>query len=102
MTARHARQTRKDLEAFTKRAIAEIMHRRILGRRFRQTVIARESGISRSHLRSLLRAEEQMSLFIFLELSNALRFDDPCQFLRAVLDRRDELLAEHSGTDMAR
>lgn len=36
-----------------------------------------------------------MSLLIFLELSEALSFDDPGQFLQEVLNRRDQLLAEH-------
>lgn len=102
MTIKPSRESRKHREELTKRAIADIMRTRIVGRRFRQTSVARESGISRTHLRSLLRAEKQMSLFIFLELSEALSFDDPCQLLRDVLNRRDQLLAEHTHGDMAR
>ena len=56
----------------TKQAIGDIVRARIVDRRFRQTAIARNSGISRTHLRSLLRGEKQMSVFIFLELSEAL------------------------------
>lgn len=95
-------ESREDREALTKRAMANIIRSRIGERRLRQTVIARESGISRSHLRSLLRAEKQMSLFIFLELSEALRFDDPGQLLREFLARRAQLLAEHHRGDAAR
>jgi len=35
-----------------------------------------------------------MSVFIFLELSEALGFDDACQLLRFVLDRRDHQLRD--------
>lgn len=97
-----ARESRKHREELTKQASADIMRTRIVGRRFRQTSVARESSISRTHLRSLLRAEKQMSLFIFLELSEALSFDDSCQLLRDVLNRRDQLLAENTQGDMAR
>jgi hypothetical protein len=90
-----SRETREERETLTKQAMASIIRSRIVERRLRQTTIARNSGISRSHLRSLLRAEKQMSLFIFLELSKALRFEDPCQFLQEALNRRDQLLAEH-------
>jgi hypothetical protein len=41
-----------------------------------------------------------MSLFIFLELSRALNFDDACELLRFILDRRDQLL--HKGTERLR
>lgn len=84
--------TREEREQFTKRAVAEILRTRISRQRLRQTKIAIESGISRTHLRSLLLAEKQMSLLIFLELSQALRFDDPCQLLRDILNRRSQLL----------
>jgi AraC-like DNA-binding protein len=83
--------SRQHREELTKQAIAGIMRARILERRFRKTTIARVSGISESYLRALLRAEKQMSLFTFLELSAALSFEDPCQLLRYVLDRRNQL-----------
>ena len=102
MTIKPSTESRKCREELIKRAIADILRTRIVGRSFRQTSVARESGISRTHLRSLLRAEKQMSLFIFLELSEALSFDDPCQLLRDVLNRRDQLLAEYPGGDLAR
>jgi len=38
-----------------------------------------------------------MSLFIFLELSEALRFDDACQLLRSVLDCRRQYLRDNTG-----
>ncbi|MBL8265886.1 hypothetical protein [Steroidobacter sp.] len=97
-------ETREERENFTKRAVAEVLRTRISRQRLRQTRIAVESGISRTHLRSLLRAEKQMSLLIFLELSHALRFDDPCQLLRDVLNRRHQLLAKRdraASTDNA-
>lgn len=88
-------EVRRDREEGTKRAVAEIIRARIYSRRMQQTVVSRLSGVSRSHIRSLLRAEKQMSLFIFLELSKAMRFEDPCEFLRDILDRREELMASH-------
>ncbi len=87
-------KSRERCAELTKQAIAEIVRARIVDRRFRQTAIARNSGISRTHLRSLLRGEKQMSVFIFLELSEALGFDDACQLLRFVLDRRDQRLRD--------
>jgi AraC-like DNA-binding protein len=98
MTTTPAVERRKHREALTKQAMADTLRLRIFNRRVQQTNIARWSGISRSHLRALLRAEKQMSLFIFLELSKALGFDDPAQFLHEVLRRREQLLAE-SPTD---
>lgn len=91
-----SKSSRQDRQEGTKLAIAEILHIRISGRRFRQMSIVRASGISRSHLRSVLRAEKQLSLFIFMELSEALGFDDPCQLLRAVLDRREQCVRERT------
>lgn len=87
------RESREDRKEFTKRAIAEIMRTRLGSRSLRQTTVVRKSGISRSHLRALLRGEKEMSLFIFLELSDALGFDDPCQFLRDVINRREQLIS---------
>jgi AraC-like DNA-binding protein len=95
-------ENREDRETLTKQAIASIIRSRIVERRLRKTMIARESGISQSYLRALLRAEKTMSIFIFLELSDALRFDDPSQLLREVLHRREQLLAEYGQGDMAR
>jgi AraC-like DNA-binding protein len=91
MSIKPGGESRKHREELTKQAIADIVRAQILDRRFRKTTIARVTGISESYLRSLLRAEKQMSLFIFLELSAALGFDDPSQLLRNVLDRRDQL-----------
>lgn len=97
-----ADKIRKVREELTRRAIAEILRSRISGARVRQMSIVRTSGVSRSHLRSLLRAEKQMSVFIFLELSEALRFEDPAEFLIEVLKRRAQLLAEHAQATLMR
>lgn len=71
-----------------------ISYARILDHRFSPTTVARNSGISGTHLRSLLHGEKQMSILIFLELSEAPGFDDACQLLRSVLDRRDQRLRD--------
>lgn len=99
MTATPAAQRRKEREVLTKQAMADIVRARITSRRLQQTTISRVSGVSQSHLRALLRAEKQMSLFIFLELSKALGFDNPGQFLRDVLHRREQLLGESPSED---
>jgi transcriptional regulator with XRE-family HTH domain len=96
MSLEHAGDSREDRDELTKQALAEIMRTSIIGRTFRQTTIARKSGVSRGYLRTLLRAEKQMSLFILLKLSEALSFEDPCQLLRRVLNRRGELLTERA------
>lgn len=83
-------ETREQRETLTKRALAEVVRERIFARRLRQTNVARWSGLSRSHLRSLLRAEKSPSLFLFLELGRGLAAD-PCELLREVLNRRDRL-----------
>jgi AraC-like DNA-binding protein len=75
-------ERRKRRAEVTKQALADIVRVRLFERRLLQKTAAGKSGISRSHLRALLRAEKQMSLFIFLELSDALGFDDACQLLR--------------------
>jgi hypothetical protein len=94
-----SRGRREQRAELTKQALADVVRVRVFERRFQQTTVAGRSGISRSHLRALLRAEKQMSLFIFLELSEALRFDDACQFLRCVLDRRDQHLRDAAEED---
>lgn len=82
-------ETRKQREALTRRALAEVVRLSIFTLRVYQTDVARRSGFSRSFLRSILRAEKSCSLFLFLELSRALRAD-PCELLREVLSRRDD------------
>jgi hypothetical protein len=86
-----ASKTRGERKELTKRAAADVMQARIVGKKCRKTAVARQAGISRTHLRSLLRAEQVMSVFVFLELSDALSVDDPCQLLGDVIKQRDEL-----------
>lgn len=95
MSIKSFEESREHRAQLTKQALAEVVRVRLFERRLHQTTVARRSGISRSHLRALLRAEKQMSLFIFLELSAALGFEDACQFLRCVLDCR----APHLSSD---
>ncbi|MDY6946659.1 MAG: hypothetical protein SXG53_13135 [Pseudomonadota bacterium] len=97
-----ATQSREDRESLTRQAIASIIRSRISEYSLRKTTIASESGISQRYLRALLRAEKTMSIFIFLELSDALRCDDPSQLLREVLQRREQLLADYSQRDPVR
>jgi len=83
------RRTRR--AELTKQAIADVVRLRLFERRFQQTTVARESGISRTHFRTaVLNAKKEISIFIFLEMSQALGFDNPGQLLRQVLDRRDQ------------
>jgi hypothetical protein len=84
-------ETRGQREEMTKRALADAVRVRLLLRRQRQTDLSRWSGLSRSHIRSLLRAEKSISFFLFLELSRGLGVDDACELLRDVLQRRDVL-----------
>jgi len=102
MSIKSPDKSRERRAELTKQATADILRALTVDRRFRQTVIARNSGISRTHLRSLLRGEKQMSVFIFLELSEALGFDDACQLLRSVLDRRDQRLRDDAEQQIPR
>lgn len=86
-------ETREVREELTKRALADAVRKRMAARRLRQTDLARWSGVSRSFVQSVLRAERDGSLFMFLELSRGLGVDDACDLLREVLDRRDALRA---------
>lgn len=84
-------ETRDQREELTRHAVADVVRLRLFLRRQQQTTLARRGGLSRSHLRAILRAEKSLSLFLFLEVGHGLGFDDACQLLRDVLDRRDEL-----------
>ncbi len=86
-----AGETRDARADITKRALAEVVRRRMAIRRLRQTDVARWSGLSRSFVQSVLRGERDGSLFLFLELSRGLGVDDACDLLREVLNRRDAL-----------
>ena len=83
-----ARQIRGEL---TRLALAQVLRVRIAAKRLRQTDVARSSGISRTYLLSLLGAKKQVSLFVFLELSRGLGFEDEREFMHAVLQERDKL-----------
>ena len=83
-------QTREERLELTRVALAQAVSKRMIARRLRQTHIARQSGISRSFLRSILRAEKGCSLFVFLELNRALAAE-PSELLRDVLHRRGDL-----------
>jgi hypothetical protein len=89
-------ETRKQRETLTKQALAEVIRQSIFRRRAYQTDVARWSGLSRSFLRSVLRAEKGISLFLFLELTRGLGAD-PCELLREVLNRRDALRGSMVG-----
>lgn len=82
-------ETRKQREALTRQALADVVRLSIFRQRMYQTNLARRSGVSCSHLRATLRAEKSISLFMFLELSRGLDAD-PCKLLREVLDLRDD------------
>jgi transcriptional regulator with XRE-family HTH domain len=88
-----AGETREVREELTQRALADVVRKRMAARRLRQTDLARWSGVSRSFVQSVLRAETGGTLFMFLELSRGLGVDDACDLLREVLDRRDALRA---------
>jgi len=77
-------ETRKQRKVLTRRALADVLRLSIFTKRMYQTNVARWSGLSRSHLRAILRAEKSCSLFLLLELSGGLR-TDPYDLLRAVL-----------------
>lgn len=86
-------ETRKQRETLTKQALADVTRLSLFTQRMYQTNVSRWTGISRSHLRAILRAEKCCSFFLFLELSRGLK-TDPFKLLRDVLDRRNELRAQ--------
>lgn len=86
---------RDELEELTKRAIGDVLRARMATKKFfRPTIIARKSGISRTHLTDVLHGKKLVSLGIFLRLAEALRAD-PVELTREVLNRRTELLPPH-------
>jgi len=91
MTRHPLGETRERREALTKQALAGAVRSRMAARRLRQTDLARWSGVSRSFVQAVLRAEAAVPLSMFLELSHGLGLDDACELLRDVLDRRVEL-----------
>lgn len=51
--------TRDERQELTRVALAQAVSKRMIARRLRQTDVARRSGISRTFLRSILRAEKK-------------------------------------------
>lgn len=84
-------ETREQRETITEKALADAVRRRMTLRRSRQTDVARWSGVSRSCVQHVLRGNKNISLFVFMELSSGLGYDDPCDLLRDILNRRDAL-----------
>lgn len=89
MMSNLADEARKLRELNTRRAVADEVRLRLFLRRQRQSTLSMRSGISRSHIRAILRAEKSLTLPRFLELSRGLGNADPCELLRAILNRRD-------------
>ena len=87
-------ETRKQREALTRQAVADVVRLRLFMRRQQQKNLARQSEFSRSHLRAILRAEKSLSLFLFLEVSRGLGIDDPRELLREVLAQREVLRSQ--------
>jgi predicted XRE-type DNA-binding protein len=84
-------EDRDNREEATRLALADVLRLRIDACKFQKARVARRSGISRSHLNALLRAEKMASLFVFLELTAGLKHHDASELLRAVLRRRDAI-----------
>lgn len=97
MTRHPLGETRQRREELTKQALADAVRTRMAARRLRQTDLARWSGVSRSFIQSVLRAEAAVPLSMFLELSHGLGFDDACKLLCDVVTRRDELRERPGG-----
>jgi hypothetical protein len=74
-------------------AVALVIRRRMAAKRFRQSDVARWSGLSRSFVQHVLRAGSCPSLFMLLELSAAVRVEDDLELLSEVIAQRDEFRA---------
>ena len=94
-----AGETREVRDELTKRALADVVRKRMAARRLRQTDLARWSGVSRSFVQSVLRGERDSSLCMFLALSRGLGVDNASDLLREVLHRRDALRATRASRD---
>jgi hypothetical protein len=66
-------------------------------KRFRQTDVARWSGLSRSFVQAILRAGSCPSLFMLFELGAGLRIEDDYELLKEIIAQRDELHAARSA-----
>jgi hypothetical protein len=83
-------ETRDQREEVTKLAIGQVVREHLAARRLGQHRAAQSSGLSRSFVQDVVRAQRSCSLFLFLELSCGLKAD-PCELLRAALRRREAL-----------
>jgi DNA-binding phage protein len=86
-------ETREQREHLMNRAVADIVRVRMAASRLRQSDVARWSGVSRSYLQKVLRAESSPRLCVFLDLMHGLRIEDEHALWREVLARRDALRA---------
>jgi len=91
---RPAGETRADRALLTKLALAQVARARMASRQMRQTKVSKSSGISRSYLAQILAAKKNLSLYLFLELSYALRYEDDCDFVRALIRERNRRRAD--------
>lgn len=85
-------ETREGREEATKQALAEVVRRRMVLRERTQIAVAKRSGVSRTFVQNVLRGDQNISLFLFLELSFSGLSADSCDLLLAVLKRREALL----------
>lgn len=90
-------ETREDRREATRRAVALVIRRRMAAKRFRQTDVARWSGLSRSFVQHVLRGGSCPSLFMLFELSAGLRIEDDLKFLSEIIAQRDEFRAARSA-----
>ena len=74
-----------------RRAVADVILMQIAKKRLRQTDVARRSGVARSYLQALLRAQKNVSLCVCVELGHGLGFEDDTAFLQAVMQRWAQL-----------
>lgn len=83
------------------RALAEVMLMKMRENRLKRTHVARSAGISRKHLQTLLNANTntEVSLFIVTELSRALKFTHEMDLFAQLFDRRQRLLQNQRAQD---
>lgn len=89
-------ETREQREQLTRQALADAVRRHMAVSRQSQKNVARWSGVSRSFVQSILRADSSNWLFLFLELCHGLKAE-PLDLLRDVLNRRDALRSPKKG-----
>jgi len=84
-------ETSERRQELARQALADAVRQHMAERRIRQTDLARWSGVSRSFVQAVLRADAEGSLSMLLEMSGGLGIEDPCELLRDVLKRRNSL-----------